>query len=502
MNEIKDFTKYRENIVGYGSEITTPEGKKQMVYADWTASGREYLPIEKCLLEEIAPFIGNTHTETSFTGSLMTKAYNEAKKNIKRHVNAGENDCLLLCGSGMTDSINKLQRILGFRYPERVKAFTKRKNPLIQFLSGIKIPKHNKPVIFITHMEHHSNQTSWLETIADVVIVEQDSEGLVSIENFRKAITNYSDRKIKIASITACSNVTGIQTPYHQIAEVIHEAGGYCIVDFACSAPYVKIDMHPKEKNRHLDAICFSPHKFLGGPATPGVLIFNKDLYLNKVPDNVGGGTVTFTDPWKFHSFIANIEEREDGGTPPFMQTIKAAMAIKLKEKIGIENMIGREHQIVEKVFSKLEKIENLHILAPNIKNRLSVFSFVIDNLHYNLAVKLLNDKFGIQTRGGCACAGTYGHILLGLDKNDSNSIYKSILKNDNSNKPGWIRMSIHPVMSDEEIDYILSSIESVCINYEEWAKDYTYQIKQNQFYHKTSNCQSIQEKMVEDWFG
>jgi len=502
VNLEEHFQKFACHINGHDAEIKTPYGNKKLIYADWTASGRTYAPIESLLKDKIGPYIGNTHTETSYTGSVMTKAYAQAKQRIKAHVNADENDVLLFCGSGMTGAINKLQRMLGIRYPERVKSFTRRRNPLVQFLSGIRIPKHQRPVIFISHMEHHSNHTSWLETIADVEIVKCNSDGLVCLDNFEKTVAKYKHRKLKIASLTACSNVTGIETPYHEVAEIIHKYKGYCIVDFACSAPYVSIDMHPKNSAQALDAICFSPHKFLGGPATPGVLVFNKKLYLNSIPDNPGGGTVLYTNPWKFHAYIEDIEEREDGGTPPFMQGIKTALAVKLKEEMGVDNIKEREKELSKMVFDFIKDHPKIKILADQTKDRLPVFSFYIEGIHYNLLVRILNDRFGIQMRGGCACAGTYGHILLHVNEDESMRIYNQIIGNDNSEKPGWVRMSLHPTMSNDEVLFILNALQEVIKNIADWKKDYTYDKGKNNFYHNTKQCQTIETEQVHAWYN
>lgn len=495
------FSPFAANIIGHGASINTPYGSKKLIYADWTASGREYGPIEELLKTKIGPYIGNTHTETTFTGSVMTKAYAESKRVIKKHVKANEDDILLFAGSGMTGAINKLQRIMGLRYPERVKAFTRRTNPLVQFLSGVKIPKHKRPVVFISHMEHHSNHTSWLETIAKVEIIQCDDKGLVDIAAFEKAVQKYSKNRLKIAAITACSNVTGIITPYHEIAEIIHKANGFCIVDFACSAPYVEINMHPKNPLQHLDAICFSPHKFLGGPGTTGVLIFNKRLYLNNVPDNPGGGTVVFTNPWNLHAYIDNIEDREDGGTPPFLQGIKTALAVKLKERMGQVNIKKQEEELVNKVFAFAQENPWFNILSGHNKDRLPIFSFFIDGIHYNLLVRVLNDKYGIQMRGGCACAGTYGHILLNLNQTESMEIYNKIIGNDNSCRPGWVRMSLHPTTSEKELQFIFNSLKEIHEKINEFKKDYQYDNHKNAYFHHTKNCQKIENEQVEEWY-
>lgn len=471
------FLKYRNNIIGINQEFIAPDGRsRKIIYADWTASGRSYLPIEKRFQEEILPFVANTHTDSNITGKSMTYAYHLAQAFIKKHVNASSDDVLISSNSGMTGVVNKFQRILGLKIHEK-------------FKDKITIKEEDRPIIFVTHMEHHSNQTSWLETIGDVRIIEPNSEGIVDVENFKALLKEYNTRKLKIAAITACSNVTGIFTPYYEIAKLIHAVNGLCFVDFSCAAPYINMDMHPTSKDAHLDAIYFSPHKFLGGPGSSGILIFNKKLYHNAIPDNPGGGTVDWTNPWGQHKYHDNIEEREDGGTPSFLQTIRVAFCMKLKEEMGVENILRREEKLKELLWDRLSSIGNLHILAPEQKHRLAIISFYIDDMHYNLGVKLLNDKFGIQTRGGCSCAGTYGHYLLHVDKDFSKQITDLICSGDNSKKPGWIRVSLHPTMTTEEIEYIAESIESLAIHYKKWSADYIIDTVNNTVEFKDGNA-------------
>ena len=458
-----------------------------MVYTDWTASGRLYHPIEEKMLHKFGPFVANTHTETSTSGAAMTLAYRESRKIIKNHVHAGDNDVLITSGSGMTGVVNKFQRILGLKVSESLKAYTT-------------IPEDLKPIVFISHMEHHSNQTSWLETIADVVVVPCDDEGLFCLKNFEKTIQNHQHRKIKIASITSCSNVTGIKTPYHEVAKLIHKYNGLCFVDFACCAPYVDINMHPNEADEALDAIFFSPHKFLGGPGSSGVLIFNKSLYKNTIPDNPGGGTVSYTNPWGEHDYFDDVETREDGGTPAFLQTIKIALSIQLKEQMGTANIKKREDEVNEVLFETLESLSGVKILAPNQKKRLSIFSFYFEKYHFNLVVKLLNDRFGLQTRGGCSCAGTYGHFLLNVDQATSNKIKDQILEGCSTAKPGWVRLSLHPTITNEEVTFICNSLKQLTKNIEEWAKDYSYDAQKNDYVHNTQ--EPIEKELVAAWFS
>ena len=484
--DLEDYFKvFRENIIGANSYFESPYGKKKIIYTDWTASGRLYRPIEKKFFNEIGKFVANTHTETSFTGSVMTNAYKDARAIIKNHVNASDDDALITVGTGMTGAINKLQRILGFKVSENLKAYTQ-------------IPDKLKPIVFISHMEHHSNQTSWLETIAKVKIIPHKN-GLICLESLKEMLKSYKNYPLKIAAITGCSNVTGIQTDYRQVAKIMHQNNGFCFVDFACSAPYINIDMHPKDKLQHLDAITFSPHKFLGGPGSSGVLVFNKKLYKNSIPDNPGGGTVLYTNPWGEHNYIDDVETREDGGTPGFLQTIRIALAIKLKEKMGVENILKREHELNTRIFKKLSSIKNLNILAKEHTDRLGVFSFYIENAHYNLIVKLLNDRFGIQTRGGCSCAGTYGHYLLHVNQTNSKTIRQEILDGCLIDRPGWIRMSIHPTMTNHEIDFVCDAINEVAENFESWKTDYNYDTSKNEFIHKSEK--NIEKNMTRHWF-
>ena len=484
------FLKYRKNIIGIDQEIITLFGKStKLIYADWTASGRSYGPIEKRMQEEILPFVANTHTEITTTGKGMTYAYHKARSIIKKHVNANPDDILISSNSGMTGVINKFQRILGLKIHEK-------------FRDKITLAEEDRPVIFITHMEHHSNQTSWLETIGDVKIIDPTPEGLVDVAHFKKLLKEYRSRKIKIAAITSCSNVTGVFTPYHEIAKIIHKENGYCFVDFACSAPYININMHPEEPGAHLDAIYFSPHKFLGGPGSSGILIFNKKLYANSIPDEPGGGTVDWTNPWGQHKYIDNIEDKEDGGTPSFLQTIRAAMCIRLKEEMGVDNMLKREKELLTILWDRLSQIKQLHILAPDQKERLAIISFYIDDLHYNLGVKLLNDKFGIQIRGGCSCAGTYGHYLLHVDKEYSKQITDLINIGDYSKKPGWMRVALHPTLTNEEVGFIADSIRSLANNHKEWAKDYVIDKVKNRVEYKNAGADSFITNRIDKCMG
>jgi selenocysteine lyase/cysteine desulfurase len=478
----KYFNKFRNNIIGTDTEIETPYGSKKLIYADWIASGRLYGPIERKISEEIGPMVGNTHSESTATGKAMTAAYHQAQRIVKNHVNADENDVLIFTGTGMTSAIVKLQRIIGLKVPEQAKKFC-----AVSMFNNVKcsdLSSQNRPVVFITHTEHHSNHTSWFETLADVVVLEPSADLKVNPEALRKELEKYRDRPLLIGSFSACSNVTGYYPPYHELAAIMHEYNGYCFVDFAASAPYVDMDMHPADKKQKLDAIFFSPHKFLGGPGSPGVLIFSKDLYKNEIPDTPGGGTVKWTNRWGGYSYISDIEVKEDGGTPGFLQGIRAALAVSLKQEMNTIKIAAREKELTETAFRELSKIKNLRILADDIRERLGVFSFYVINIHHNLLTRLLNDRFGIQMRGGCSCAGTYGHFLLDVDFNLSKEITDRIEEGDLSMKPGWIRLSLHPTMTDDELLTIIEAIKQTVENIDEWKMDYLYNKHTNEFHH------------------
>lgn len=480
------FEQFRRNTIGHDLEYETPFGWQKLIYADWIASGRLYRPIEERLTNDIGPFIGNTHTETSETGTSMTKAYHEAHKRIKKHVNAGPKDVIITAGFGMTGVIVKFQRMIGLK-------------TCGQLTDSKCFKDKEKPVVFVTHMEHHSNHTSWFETMSDVVVLSPDKDLLVDPEELRRQLKLYRDRPLKIGAFTACSNVTGVGTPYHQLAKIMHENGGFCFIDFAASAPYRKINMHPADPLEKLDAVLFSPHKFLGGPGSSGVLIFDSSMYHSPTPDQPGGGTVDWTNPWGEYKYVDDIESREDGGTPGFMQAIRTALCIELKEKMGVDNIAKRENELLKIAFTGMEKIPGLHILANNQRSRLGVISFYFTDIHYNLVVKMLSDRYGVQVRGGCACAGTYGHYLLDVSYEHSRSITDLIDHGDLSQKPGWIRLSLHPTMTNAQLDFILNALLEISRHHKEWGDDYMYNKHTNEFKHIRDNCQIAHR--VNEWF-
>ena len=484
----RQFEPFRTNTVGHGQTFVSPYGEQRIVYADWTASGRLYRPIEESLLNQFGPFVGNTHSEATVTGSSMTIAYHEAHDVLRRHVHASADDLVLTCGAGMTAAVNKLQRILGLKAPEGLRRY-------------IDLAANERPVVFVTHLEHHSNHTSWYETIADVVVVPPDAQGVVSLVALEEQLHEYRERPVKIGAFSACSNVTGIFTPVHDMARLMHAAGGIALIDYSASAPYVDIDMHPAgDPDGALDAVLFSPHKFLGGPGSSGVVIFNRALYHNTVPDEAGGGTVAWTNPWGQYAFLDDIEAREDGGTPGFLQAIKAALSVKLKDAMTVGAMLAREEAIVPYAMDKLQAIPGVHLLAPAVRHRLAMLSFWVEGVHYNLMVRLLNDRFGVQSRGGCSCAGTYGHYLLHVDPSRSKAITDRIDTGDLSEKPGWVRLSFHPTTTMADIDHALYAVAECVKHMQVWSQDYVYSNITNEYAHRDGDA-ALKARVL-GWFA
>jgi selenocysteine lyase/cysteine desulfurase len=478
------FNSFRKNIVGIDAEIETPFGMKPLVYADWIASGRLYRPIENRILNEIGPLVANTHSESSTTGRLMTEAYHWSHEYIKKAVGANEQDAIITAGSGMTTVINKLQRILGLKVPEPLHNLFFQNGLPKKRIRGDGGKQAQRPVVFITHMEHHSNHTSWLETIADVIVIPPDDLLQVDYAAFEQLLHEYRDRPLKIGSFTAGSNVTGIIPDFHRLSAMVHKAGGYAFIDYAASAPYIEIDMH-RDDESYFDAVFFSPHKFLGGPGSPGVLVFNRALDKNKIPDHPGGGTVAWTNRWGERSYLTDVEAREDGGTPGFLQSMKAAMAFQLKSELGVQQIEKREEELIRKAYTRIESLAGYRVLSPDLgQRRIGVISFYHEKINHNLLVRLLNDIYGIQVRGGCSCAGTYGHYLLAVSREESSRISRMIDSGDLTEKPGWIRLSLHPTMTDDELNYILDAIEELGIEALNHKKEYRFNAANGEWEH------------------
>lgn len=464
----------RKEIIGGQTKIETPYGERLITYADYTASGKTLKFIEKYLIE-LQKVYANSHTEESMTGKTMTQIVHQSELKIKKAFNALEDDYIIPVGTGATGAIQKLASILGIYYSPKLKekvdhyfeerASSKCSNDCVD--SFFKTLDYTKPVVFISAYEHHSNDLIWRESYADVVEIALTADGEFDMDDLvRKVSDPKYDNRLKVGSISAASNVTGLKSPIYEIAKVLHEHNAYACFDFAASAPYVEIDMN-RDKESYFDAVYVSSHKFIGGPGGAGLLLLNKRMYDESgAPTIAGGGTVDYVSS-EGYDFIEDVEAREMAGTPGILQIIKAALAIELKESIGPKLIEDIEHDHNKYVFSRLGNNKNIQILGPDDPNkRISIMSFNIRHkegyLHHKFVTKLLNDLFGIQSRAGCACAGPYGHRLLGVDDETSQRYRAAVKEGFNSLKPGWVRVNFHYVMTKEEVKFIVDALEFI----------------------------------------
>jgi selenocysteine lyase/cysteine desulfurase len=444
----------REQLVGHSAMIETPFGPRRLTYADYVASGRPLEYIETLLREQVMPFYANTHTEDSFTGRHTTHCAHDAATYIKRCLGADDRFKIVFAGSGSTGAIKRLQEMLGMSVPSCLR----------ERLLGVLRPDE-RPVVFVGPYEHHSNEVSWRETIAEVVEIPLSPEGLINLAVLEQALQEprFAGRPM-IGSFSAASNVTGILSDTRAIARLLHAHGAWACFDFAASAPYVTIDMRPGEPDGY-DAVFISPHKFIGGPGTPGILVFNSAMYRLNAPSTAGGGTVLYVSPTTHH-FVNDIEAREDAGTPAILQKVRAGLVFWIKEQVGVETIEGCERSLITRAVARLRQHPRLELLGNLDVPRLAILSFLIrsgdDYLHPRFVVRLLNDLFGIQARGGCACAGPYGHTLLHIDSQRSTRYWESIQAGFEGVKPGWTRVNFNYFLSDVEFAFLLQAIEFV----------------------------------------
>jgi len=501
-NERLDPSFLRDQIVGVDSTFETPFGERLMVYCDYTASGR-CLRFVESYLQSLQRVYANTHTEDDITGRSMSQLLHEAEEAIKKSVNAGPNGRIIACGTGATGAIDKLQQIIGVSLTPATRMnlegiVGKSKIGLDAFREAL---GSGQPVVFVGPYEHHSNEISWRQSLAETVEVQLDASGHVDLAHLEELLQDPAyENRLRIGSFSAASNVTGIRTDVRAVTTLLHRYGAIACFDYAACAPYVTIDMNPEPiaagDDPAIDAIFVSPHKFLGGPGSSGVLVFNERIYHRELPPSVSaGGTVDYVGP-DDQDYIKHVEEREKAGTPGVLQTLKAGLVFQIKDRVGVDVINRREHELTCRAMSSWGEDENIEILGnPDPTSRVGIISFNVRSpdgsyLHHKFVTALLNDLFGIQSRAGCSCAGPYGHRLLDIDKNTSERYRQVVQAGHCGMKPGWCRVGLHWVMDDAEANYVIDAVHFIAEHGKKFLSLYDFDLCSGTWSHRESTIE------------
>jgi selenocysteine lyase/cysteine desulfurase len=478
----------RAGIIGDDVVVPGPYGDRRVTYADYTASGRALEFVEDFLREQVLPRYANTHTESSTTGRQTTRLREDARAIVKRSLHAGDDVAVIFCGSGSTSAIDRLIGMLGLRIPSAL-------DDVYGFSASI--PDAERPVVFVGPFEHHSNELPWRESVCDVVRIPEDSDGHIDTEVLRDELVRHAGRPLRIGAFSAASNVTGIVSDTDGISRLLHEQDAVAVWDYAAAGPYVDIVMDvPGDPPAGKDVVVLSPHKFVGGPGTPGVLAVRRSLVHNRVPDVVGGGSVAYVNPEE-HVYLSDVEAREEAGTPAIIESIRAGLVFQLKEAVGVDVIRAHETDYVRRAIAAWQQVPSLQVLGNTDAERLSIVSFVVRRpdgryLHHNAVVSLLDDLFGVQSRGGCSCAGPYGHRLLGIDIERSHAFEREITGGCEGIKPGWVRVNLNYFVSEAVFEYVVRSVAFVAEHGHLFLPDYRFDPATGWWRHRDAGCRPL----------
>ena len=433
----------RAGLIGEGKPIDGPFGPKPLLYADYVASGRALRQVETFVMDEVLPFYANSHTEASYCGSAMTRMRREGRAAIGRLVGAGDDCAVIFTGSGATAGINRLVSLLGV---------------------AEEVQRGENPLVLVGPYEHHSNILPWRESGAEVIEIGEAASGGPDLVELEDVLARTAGR-LRVGAFSAASNVTGITTDTDAVTAILKRHGALAVWDYAGGGPYLAMDMQSGSAMAK-DAIVLSPHKFAGGPGASGILVVRKSAVARTAPSWPGGGTVSFVSPWG-HDYSKDLAAREEGGTPNVVGDIRAALAFLVKDAVGQDFIDRRHDELNARALAVWRDNPRLMLLGVDKGPRLPIFSMRIRNgeggyVHHQLFTRMLSDCFGVQARGGCACAGPYAHRLLGIDEDASNAIRASLGAGQEIEKPGWVRLNFSFLMDDEKADFLIRSVDAL----------------------------------------